>query len=1574
METAVKIVVVEDDLIVGEDLSGLLTGFGYHVQGLAADGDEALGILAQEEPSLVLLDITLAGKSTGIDVAHYLNSNSVPFIFLTAHSDAKTLQAAVKTNPYGYLAKPFSANELKPAIELALYKHRSQQLEKQLHEQEKQLAALQLQTAKKALKVSSEELFEREKEKNKLLEISTAISQIANREGLLTLIEKTLQPLFGFVDTSLFIIDNDWQHYRMWFDTLQVPYVEGQRPEGIPMGNPVIDHCLEDKPPRIITRQAMLEKAVSMPAVTEWIEKSGTQGSLVGVLKVGGRVIGCFISHYRSLNAFNERLLPLYQSVCEHVAIAVANILANEEILEQEKQKSQLLEISTAISQIANRSNLLETIVQKIQPIFGFADTALFIVDPDWQHYRLWFDTLQEPYIEGAKSVTGPGIPMGNPVIDSCLKDIPPRVVLKDEMLDLAASMPSLTEWIIESGTQEVLVGTLKVGGKVIGCMNLHSKVKGTFVESMLPLYQHVCEQVSIAVANILANEEILEREREKSVLLKISNQLSLVNDRKELWAMVSKTLKELINFNVGVVATLDPDGKSFRILLSTAPRDMDNNPEYRELGTKPEILAGSPFEYIFKKEGVFEFNLTELEGMYPGYLGLKMMREYGLLHTVGIKLCKGDEYIGQMYLHFAKQEDIDKTKFGLLKGIGEQLSIVVTNILANEQIQERAKEKSLQIEVVNAITATNNKKEAFLNLANVINTVIPFHTFSIAFPFDINYLIGFKKNKEGTLVEWNNVEEIMAYAGIDITEYQHLLNDITASGYFSKAHICVGQDHEEQCRNFKISALHNACIGTRSALHLPFLFHGQNLPVHIYLNSQDAYGFTEKDLNLLQLMVSPLSLAMENLFAFEDIEKREREKALLLSLSEDMATIRDQNDLFRVVTDKIKPLIQFDDAVVFIADANRDRYYLLFFNNELPNRTENSFFNELIFSDLRLSGSVEEWIISHKEPLIISTDQFVERYPEAPGIRLMQAVGIQDSLVGVLRNGGTTLGSLHLHSETANFFKPAQLPLFKSILDQVAVAVANILANEEILVREQEKSILLSFSKDIATVKNKLDLWRVIMGKIRARVGFEDAVIIVYSSDKKQVFHFLTMSNEHRQHNEHYSTLTTKWLDVNDTPFEWALNQPESYTFSTPFLGELYPSYPGIQIMKETGLGFTVANKIMSRGNEFGVLNLHFKDEKQANTARLDFYKSIADQVALAVANILAYEEIERQLTQITDLKKQLDLENSYLREEVRTLHNFGEIIGSAESLMDAIEKTHIVAPTDATVLILGETGTGKELIARAIHNHSPRHKKTLIKINCAALPPQLIESELFGHERGAFTGAIDRRIGKFELAHDSTLFLDEIGELPLELQAKLLRAIQEKEIERLGSNKPFTVNVRIVAATNRDLFQEVQAGRFRADLFYRLNVFPITLPPLRERREDIPALAQYFIEKFAKKLGKDIYGISATTLAELQAYSFPGNIRELEHILERSCLLAKRKLIQEIYLPKTNKPQPSGKQVVRSIDEIERDHILDVLARCGGRVSGPGGAADLLGIPNTTLTSKMKRLGIVRQHKSTR
>jgi len=402
-------------------------------------------------------------------------------------------------------------------------------------------------------------------------------------------------------------------------------------------------------------------------------------------------------------------------------------------------------------------------------------------------------------------------------------------------------------------------------------------------------------------------------------------------------------------------------------------------------------------------------------------------------------------------------------------------------------------------------------------------------------------------------------------------------------------------------------------------------------------------------------------------------------------------------------------------------------------------------------------------------------------------------------------------------------------------------------------------------------------------------------------------------------------------------------------------FRSPVYRKYIDLGFRSNCSIPFTGVNGLR------GTLELGRRDEELFTNDEVDLLVQVTQQFAIALENSLAYREL-------SELKDRIATEKLYLEDDLRFDQNIGSMIGESPAFQAVLRSVQVVAPTDATVLVLGETGTGKELVAHAIHDLSTRGKRSFIKVNCAAIPATLLESELFGHEKGSFTGAFAQKLGRFELAHQGTLFLDEIGEIPLELQSKLLRAIQEQELERLGGNRTIHVDVRFVAATNRNLKQMVDEGKFRSDLYYRLHVFPLVVPPLRERTQDIPLLIRYFTQKYAKRVNRPIEEIPSAAIETLTRYEWPGNIRELQNVIERSVILSPGRLLQ-VAMPEIAAVSAPLVNRGHSDEAAERARILQALRECGGTVAGPRGAAARLGLQRTTLQSRMKKLHIERQ-----
>jgi formate hydrogenlyase transcriptional activator len=428
-------------------------------------------------------------------------------------------------------------------------------------------------------------------------------------------------------------------------------------------------------------------------------------------------------------------------------------------------------------------------------------------------------------------------------------------------------------------------------------------------------------------------------------------------------------------------------------------------------------------------------------------------------------------------------------------------------------------------------------------------------------------------------------------------------------------------------------------------------------------------------------------------------------------------------------------------------------------------------------------------------------------------------------------------------------------------------------------------------------------------------------------------------------------------------TPASIAIASRRPAVFDESALHDLCAETPVAQRLLDKGVKAFCSVPLISHDRALGALNLGRLTNERFDEPDVELLSEVAKQISIAVENAQAYQ-------QISVLKDRLATEKLYLQEEIRTEHNFEEIVGESPALRRVLKEVETVAPTDSTVLIRGETGTGKELIARSVHELSPRRDRTFVKLNCAAIPTGLLESELFGHEKGAFTGAITKKIGRFELAHQGTLFLDEVGDIPPELQPKLLRVLQEQEFERLGSTQTIRVDVRLVAATNQELAEMAANGKFRMDLYYRLNVFPLMLPPLRDRPDDIPRLIRHFAQKFARRMGRRIESIPSEVMEALTQYAWPGNVRELENIIERAVILSPNSELRVNLneLAAAARLAPSTVNNAVSKEAAERDHILKALRESNWVLGGPNGAAARLALKRTTLQSRMKKLGIAR------
>jgi formate hydrogenlyase transcriptional activator len=687
-----------------------------------------------------------------------------------------------------------------------------------------------------------------------------------------------------------------------------------------------------------------------------------------------------------------------------------------------------------------------------------------------------------------------------------------------------------------------------------------------------------------------------------------------------------------------------------------------------------------------------------------------------------------------------------------------------------------------------------------------------------------------------------------------------------------------------------------------------------------------------------------------------------------LLELNNAIITHLTRETLWHAVSEILRRAVPVDGAAITIYNAKNDSFRYLAMESPVSSdhfRAGMEFGRE---------ASMSAWVFDNQRPVM---RQDLEREQQYANDRLLFAAGIRSDCIVPLIVEGKCIGTLNVGSAKKNQYSQADLELLQEMANQVALAVVNMLSYEEIAAlnskveRAAERyRTLLEINNAIITNLTHEDLLHSISQILRRIVPLDGAVITLYNP-KTETFRYYAME----------TSLSTNYFR---TGLE--VHRKES------MVAEIFDHqrgrirrdlvkeqrFPNDLRLVEIGISSDCIVPLIVGGKSIGTLGVGSTKKDQYCEDDLELLQEVANQVALAIANMKSYEEV-------TELKARLEKENVYLQEEIRTEHNFEEITGSSPALMAVLHKVEQVAPTDSTVLILGETGTGKELIARAIHDRSARKSRPLVKVNCSAISAGLVESELFGHVKGAFTGALDRHIGRFELADGGTIFLDEIGELPLATQVKLLRVLQEREFEPVGSSRPIRVDVRVIAATNRNLEESVQAGEFRSDFFYRLNVFPIEVPSLRGRTSDIPQLAMFFLANFTKKLGKDIRGIPHATLDLLLKYPWPGNVRELQNVIERAVILSRSAvleldpdLVAALCPPgscssKNKASEPVHPSIAPSstpltLEELERSHVAAVLNQTGGVVEGPRGAAKILGLHPNTLRHRIQKLGLKR------
>jgi formate hydrogenlyase transcriptional activator len=704
-------------------------------------------------------------------------------------------------------------------------------------------------------------------------------------------------------------------------------------------------------------------------------------------------------------------------------------------------------------------------------------------------------------------------------------------------------------------------------------------------------------------------------------------------------------------------------------------------------------------------------------------------------------------------------------------------------------------------------------------------------------------------------------------------------------------------------------------------------------------------------------------------------VEHSRRQLEALLEVSEAISQQRDLTELFHDLSERLHTVVDFDFLTLTLHDPVRNVMRLHILETRIPH-------DKHIGAETPVDGHPSGEVWRTQETFVVSDTAEEERYPQF--MQRLRDEGVRSFALVPLTTAQRRLGAMGFGRLIPRRYTEAEgeLAFMKRVACQVAVAVDNALnletsqAYQSQLARERDRlRVLLEVNNVLVNSLETNELFRGIVSTLQ-RVIHHDYTSLALLDPASGLLKIYALDFPGRQ------GLIKPELTIprESSPAGRAITENRTLISR----GNEMDQYSSdiVRILRAEGIQIICCIPLSNRGRTFGSLNLASRRNEGFAPADIELVEQVAAQIAIAVENALAFKKIDA-------LKAKLAEEKLYLEEEIRSAYNFEEIVGDSPAIRRVMAQVELVAPAGSTVLILGETGTGKEVIARAVHNLSPRKERTFVKVNCAAIPSGLLEAELFGYERGAFTGAINQKLGRFELADRGTLFLDEIGDIPLELQPKLLRVLQEQEFERLGSNRTQTVDVRVVAATNRDLARLVADREFRSDLFYRLNVFPIQIPPLRERREDVPLLVRYFVQNFSRRLNKTVQYVPADAMDALVNYSWPGNIRELENLIERAVLLSPGKElrvplselkqaslsvsdISEIsadgsFVPPSS-PAGSAAAPVATLEEAERQHILRALRQTEWRIAGPKGAAALLAMKRTTLQARMRKLNIRR------
>lgn len=1421
-----------------------------------------------------------------------------------------------------------------------------------------QIAAEHLVAAIYAVRVHNA-LKDKAGEADVLQWLNQLLATSKDRKSLIRTVRGRLENLFAFSHSFICGVNDDDLTMTLLLSDSQSrsqfhPEYQKLKTQKVTIADGISNKVLLTTEP-IVFDLKKLSKIRTLPLYLSVNLDSGISKVLMLCLRINTKVIGIWVICFTEEQTILPRYLELVKTVAAPISMAVANINMENSLQKRDSERDALMSLSSDITSVKNKERLLSVLIDQLNRLFGNSDIFCFVIK---EHKTV------VPFLNSARTV-----PSFTEMKCPCNEHDCDCSHLTDKLLNLKdVNILDITEFTNHaqlnpffagrqnSGIKNVVTMSLKNDDRQIGVFCLCLREGEFFTDHELSLFKEVAYQVAKAVSNIMANEEISRRNREKELLLELSKELASVRHKEQLIAATRRSLKAALGFS-HIALCLKTEEQIISFALDPESRIKDHS-DYHQF-TRNQIPFNNEWVKIFEDsiEPVYirkgeTGNMPEISPI------MRLNFESGITEMIVTKLYNGIDYFGFLVI-FNEQRSQDNSHLGLIQSIASQVSIAMLNVIANQEISDRDEVKEYLIQLSNATAGIRSYME-FFQFAN--------KKFAQKFGYGESAMVitGPEGNTVEKILSEENAENLCEiFPAKDFfknTDEDHLLPFLTkgTAPFIVRRDDTAGKPYANLVRLFPSEQSLDTMMITK------FRHRNKILGLWIMYFRRD-HNIDKRQFSLMEAINDQLALVIRNITANEKEALFASQKSILFSLSQQVTASRTLAGLVKAIDLHVKTVLNYHHTNINLLDES-GKHLLPWINQGVPEDGRQK------SPDLKVLTPVKDVLIEQAmltgEPQLFDIVNFPPGLADSGDFESHRNSPVKQALLTRLEVNGEVLGLWVICFRERPLITGDYFDLVKGIRDTLSLAILNITLNEKIRRREHEKSVLLDFSRSIAGVKDKFQLRSIFNRYLKNLCNLEELGLHWLDEQKTNRYLYFWDDGAAYTKDPEFNLIAERSFPVNDGVYDVVLATAAPVTVDVIEFCDRPDTPLCWRFLKKCGCSQIVAMPLF-KGEE--IVAALLVRPNNLNEIDQPLFRSLSSQLAIAVSDLIASERIVQQLAEINQYKERLEEEKVYLSQELETTHNYSEIIGKSAALGEVFNMISKVAATESTVLITGETGTGKELIARAIHNDSPRKNKLMVKVNCAALPASLIESELFGHEKGSFTGATERRLGKFELAHGGTLFLDEIGEMPPELQVKLLRALQEKEIERIGGKGIIKVDVRIIVATNRNLEEEITAGRFRKDLYFRISTFPIHLPALRDRPEDIPLLAGHFITRFAKRSGKVIENIGNRAMAELMAYKWPGNVRELEHQIERCVLMTNGSTMKEVYLPSapagTAKETASAVFMPGNFDDFEKDFIVKTLRYCNGKVSGTGGAAEILGIPASTLTSRMKRLNITKK-----